>query len=152
MAALHRPALPLPRRLGMPFGKIRSGRLALWIALALMVGVALLQVNQFSRVASTGYAINDLNRERAAKQAENHEIEAEVARLSSLARVDIEARLRLHMEPAQQKLYVDVNQPVPVRETLPTRFLPTERRATQPAPQATHTPAWKRLLKRLRFF
>jgi hypothetical protein len=136
----------------MPFGKIRSGRLALWIALALMVGVALLQVNQFSRVASTGYAINDLNRERAAKQAENHEIEAEVARLSSLARVDIEARLRLHMEPAQQKLYVDVNQPVPVRETLPTRFLPTERRATQPAPQATHTPAWKRLLKRLRFF
>jgi len=152
MAALHRPALPLPRRLGTPFGKIRSGRLALCVALALMVGAAVLQVNQFSRVASTGYAINDLSRERAAKQAENHEIEADVARLSSLARVDIEARLRLHMEPAQQKLYIGVNQPIPSRETLPTRFLPEERSVTQTAPQATHTPFWKRLLRHLPFF
>ena len=152
MAALHRPALPLPRRLAMPFGKIRSGRIALCAALALMVAAAALQVNQFSRVASTGYAINDLNRERAAKQAENHEIEAEVARLSSLARVDIEARVRLHMEPAQQKLYIDVNQPVPNRETLPTRFIPAEKLATQPAPQTEHPPAWKRLLRRLPFF
>jgi hypothetical protein len=152
MAALHRPALPLPRKLGTPFDKIRSGRLALCAALGLMVGAALLQVNQFSRVASTGYEINDLNRQRAAKQAENHGIEADVARLSSLARVDIEARVRLHMEPAQQKLYIDVNQPVPMRETLPTRFLPTERSVTEAAPRAAHTPFWKRLFKRLPFF
>ena len=152
MAALHRPALPLPCRLGTPFGKIRSGRLALCAALALMVGAAAPPPPPPPPPPPTGYAINDLNRERAAKQAENHGIEADVARLSSLARVDIEARLRLHMEPAQQKLYIGVNQPVPNRETLPTRFLPAARSATQPAAQATHTPFWKRLLKRLPFF
>ena len=52
------------------------------------------------------------------------QLEAEVARLSSLARVDLEARTRLHLEPAQQKLYITVNHAVPDRQTLPTRFLP----------------------------
>ena len=72
-----------------------------------MVIAAGFQVNQFSRLTSTGYEINELNRQRAERQAANHELEAEVAQLSSLARVDWEARTRLHLEPAQQKLYID---------------------------------------------
>jgi cell division protein FtsL len=153
MAALQRHALPLPRRLPNPrlFGWLRSGKGLLTLAILLVLAVAALQVNQFSRLTSTGYEIDQLNQLRAAKQAQNHELEAEVARLSSLARVDWEARVDHHMVPATRKLYIAVNQPVPQRETLPTRFLP------QPSPVATAEsapgdPIWKRLLKLLPFF
>lgn len=150
MAALQRPAIPLPHRLARPLGRLPMHRAVVALVLALVVAVALLQVNQFSRAASTGYQINDLNAERSAKQAENHAIEAEVARLSSLARVDIEARLRLGMVPAERKLSIAVNQPAPARESLPTRFLPQTKPVT-PA-TATNEPFWKRLLRLLPFF
>jgi cell division protein FtsL len=150
MAALHRPALPLPRKLGVPgLGKVRSGRLLLWGAIALIVVLALLQVNQFSRLTSTGYQIDELNTQRAAREAENHDLAAQVAQLSSLARVDWEARVRLHMEPAQQTLYVAVNQPVPQQQLLPTRYLPPQGPpAAAPAGQRS---LWKRALDLLPF-
>lgn len=153
MAALHRPALPLPRRGTAPkaLARLRSGRLPLAAAGALLVAAALLQVNQFSTLTSTGYQIDALNRERVAKQAQNRELEAEVAQLSSLARVDWEARVRLGMEPASRTLYINVNQPAPARETLPTRFLPPASPTAAPAP-ASRDPFWKRLLKLLPFF
>lgn len=148
MAALHRPALPLPGRLAAPFAKARSGRITIFIVGAAVLAIALVQVNEFSRLTSTGYQINDLTAQRAARQADNHKLEAEVASLSSLARVDWEARTRLHMEPAKQKLYIDVNGAAPDRETLPTRFLPAERPAAAPTP-AGGTSLWKRLLRLL---
>jgi cell division protein FtsL len=118
----------------------------------LVIGIALLQVNQFSRLASTGYQINELNRERAARQAENHDLEAEVASLSSLARVDWEAHTRLHMEPAQQRLYISINHPLPRRQALPTRFLPQPKPAGEaPAPAARGDSIWEQLLKLLPF-
>jgi cell division protein FtsL len=144
MAALHRPAIVAPR----VFGRPRSGKFLVAGAIALVVVAAGFQVHQFSRLTSTGYQINELNRQRAERQAENHAIEAEVAQLSSLARVDWEARTRLHLEPAQQKLYLAVNHDVPDRQTLPTRFLPVE----PVAPGQIHEPMWKRLLKSLPFF
>ena len=144
MAALHRPAIVAPKVVG----SARPRRLLAAGAVALVVIAAGFQVHQFSRLTSTGYQINELNRQRAERQAENHAIEAEVAQLSSLARVDWEARTRLHLEPAQQKLYLTVNHDVPGRQALPTRFLPPE--------PATHAqagePMWKRLLKSLPFF
>jgi cell division protein FtsL len=144
MAALHRPAAVAPRI----FGKARPGKLLVAGAIGLVVVAAGFQVNQFSRLTSTGYEIDALNQQRAEKQAENHAIEAEVAQLSSLARVDWEARTRLHLEPAQQTLYLTVNHDVPDRQTLPTRFLPAE-----PAtPGQADEPMWKRLLKSLPFF
>jgi cell division protein FtsB len=144
MAALHRPAIVAPR----VFGRPRPGRLLVAGALGLVAVAAGFQVNQFSRLTSTGYEINGLDQQRAERQAENHAIEAEVAQLSSLARVDWEARTRLHLEPAQQKLYLTVNHDVPGRQTLPTRFLPAE-----PAtPAQADEPMWKRLLKSLPFF
>jgi cell division protein FtsB len=144
MAALHRRAIPAPRI----FAKPRPGKLLLVGALALVVIAAGFQVNQFSRLTRTGYQIDELNRERAARQADNHALEAEVAQLSSLARVDWESRTRLHLEPAQQKLYITVNHAVPDRQTLPTRFLPPEPRDAGGAVE----PMWKRLLKSLPFF
>jgi len=150
MAALHRPALPFPRKLGLPgAGKLRSGRWPLVGAIALVVVLATLQVNQFSRLTSTGYQIDDLNAQRAAREAENHDLEAQVAQLSSLARVDWEARARLHMEPAQQKLYIAVNQPVPQQQLLPTRYLPQQ--APPAAAPAGRRSRWKRALDLLPF-
>ena len=107
MAALHRPRAARASR--------RSAQRSSWLLCSrssrrCIVGIAAFQVNQFSRLTSTGYEINELNRERAAKQAANHELEAEVARLSSLARVDMEARVRAAAwQPPTQKLYIDVN-------------------------------------------
>jgi cell division protein FtsL len=119
MAILQRPLPVLRLPAGAP---VR--RLAIVVAIALAVAIAAFQVNQYSSAARTSYELNDLNRLRAAKQARNHELEAEVAKLSSLARVDIEARVRLGMVPADRKLYLQVNQPLPPRESLPTRYLP----------------------------
>ena len=144
MAALQRPAIASPRIVRKP----RPGKLMLAGALALVVVAAGFQVNQFSRLTSTGYEINELNRLRAEKQAENHALEAEVAQLSSLARVDWEARVRLHLQPAEQKLYITVNHEVPDRQTLPTRFLPTD----GPDLEQPEEPIWRRFLKSLPFF
>ena len=144
MAALQRPALAPPRHLRRP----RTGKLILVGAIALVIIAAGFQVNQFSRLTSTGYQINELNKERSGREAANHALEAEVARLSSLARVDWESRTRLHLEPAQQKLYLTVNHRVPDRQTLPTRFLPPE----PPQVGQSGDPLWKRLLKALPFF
>jgi cell division protein FtsL len=143
MAALQRPAIAAPRI----FRKPKPGKLMVAGALALVVVAAGFQVSQFSRLTSTGYEINELNRVRAEKQAENHALEAEVAGLSSLARVDLEARTRLHLEPAQQKLYIIVNHEVPDRQTLPTRFLPPD----APDLEQPNEPIWKRFLKSLPF-
>jgi cell division protein FtsL len=119
MAAIQRPAtLPQPAR------RRRSGRLLAVCAVALLVAAAALQVNQFSAVTGTGYEIEELQRERAAKQALNHDLEAEVARLSSLARVEIEARLELGMVPPNEVRHISIVGAVPDHQTLPTRYLP----------------------------
>jgi hypothetical protein len=122
LVALRRPTLFAPRT----FLRKRQGLLALLAAAALISAVGALQVNQLSNATIASYEINELNRERAAKQATNHELEAQVAGLSSLARVDIEARLRLGLQPASRKLYISVNQPLPTEQTLPTRYIPQE--------------------------
>ena len=137
MAAIQRPASLAERAPG----RFKSGGLLLAVAAVLVIGFAGLQVNQFSAVTGTGYQIEDLKRERAAKQAANHDQEAEVARLSSLARVEIEARTRLGMVPAMSVLHMDIVGTVPDHQTLPTRFLPRE-----PAAEAQDGPS---LLERL---
>jgi cell division protein FtsL len=147
MAALHRPAIAASPLAGKA-AKLRPGKFVVVVAVIALVGAAVFQVNQFSRLTSTSYAINALNAQRASRQAENYQLEADVARLSSLARVDWEARTRLRLEPAQSRLYIDVNRPLPDKESLPTRFLPAGR-----LPNAQPSdPFWKWLLRALPFF
>jgi hypothetical protein len=145
MAALQRLALPAPRILGRP----RPGSLLVVAALVALVAVALVQVNQLGRMTGKGYQIDELNRERAARRAENREVEAQVARLSSLARVDWDARVRLGMVPAARKLHIAVNATVPEHQALPPRFLPAE--APPAPPPAAGRPWWKRALDLLPF-
>jgi cell division protein FtsL len=109
----------------------------------ILVLVALLQVNQFSRLTSTGYEIESLKRERDLQLAENRKLESDVAALSSLARVDWVARTELGMEPPARRLYIDVNHAVPERQTLPSRFLPEEQPAEEESAQES-APLWKR--------
>ena len=144
MVALQHPAVPASRR----FLKQRQSWLVALGAATVIVSAMAFQVNQLSNAAGTSYNINELTRQRAMKQAANHEIEADVASLSSLARVDLDARLKLHLEPATQKLYITVNQPLPQKQTLPTRYLPTTTNEELPG----RGPTWKRLLRVLPFF
>jgi hypothetical protein len=144
MAAIHRPPLPVQRAPG----RSGSSRTVLIGAVLLVIGAALLQVNQFSAVTGTGYQIEGLRHERAAKLAENHGLEAEVARLSSLARVEIEARVRLGMEPAGRVMHLEINGAVPEHQTLPTRYLPAENASSA---VTADPPLWKRLLDLLPF-
>jgi hypothetical protein len=132
MAAIQRPAT-LARRAP----HFASGKLLLAIAALLLIGAAGMQVNQFSAVTGTGYEIEDLKRERALKQAANHDQEAEVARLSSLARVEIEARARLGMVPATRVRHLLISGAVPDHQTLPTRYLPAASAAAEPRDDAS---------------
>lgn len=106
------------------------------------------QVNQLSSATVTSYEINALNRERAAKQAEIHDLEKQVAELSSLARVDLEARVKLGMQPATRKMYIEVGQPLPQAQTLPTRFMPYDAEPTG----GTQESIFSRFLRALPFF
>lgn len=144
MAALHRPAIPATRTLG----RFRSRKALAVAGIMLVLAVALLQVHQFSRVTSTSYELNRLQRLRDDRSAENAQLEAEVARLSSLARIEWEARTRMNMQPAERRLYIDVNHPLPDARTLPTRFFPTEPARIAGRPD----PFWKQALKLLPFF
>lgn len=130
MASIQRPALPAPRILRLP--RVPRARRWLLAGIILLVGAAMLQVNVLSRLTSTGYEMERLKAERAEKQAVNHQLEADVARLSSLGHIDWTARTKLGMVPATSKLYIDVNQPVPAQETLPTRYRPAEQPAQAP--------------------
>jgi cell division protein FtsL len=124
-------AIPRPVGLaGKAAGRFKSGSLVLGVAAVLVIAVAGLQVNQFSAVTGTGYQIEDLKRERAEKQAANHDQEAEVARLSSLTHVEAAARTKLGMVPATRVEHITITGAVPDHQTLPSRFLPPGRAET----------------------
>jgi cell division protein FtsL len=136
---------PAPRaRLKAPSVGARSVLIAAGLALA---AAALLQVVQTSNVTTAGYQIQRLDQERLQWQASVHQLEAEVASLASVDRIEQEARGRLGMVPAESRLYLKTNVPVPSHQLLPTRFSPPE------APeQRTGEPWWRDLLELLPFF
>jgi hypothetical protein len=146
MAAIQRPALPTPiRALPQP----RNARLALAAAALLLIGLAALQVQQFSAVTSTGYEIDALEQRQLEVQAQNHDLEAEVAWLSSLARADLIARTELGMGPPKQVLHIDVNQAVPQQQHLPSRFEPQPE--PPPPPPADSDSLWNSIVDLLPF-
>lgn len=137
MAAFQRIAVPLPhalpRRISAKYVLVAAGVLAMLFAL--------LQVNQFSKLTSTGYEIDQLNRARAAKQSENHALEAEVAQLTSLSRIDREARERLGLVPPARTQYLTVHGAQPVTRPSAPRLSAQPPAAHAPDPR---TPWWKR--------
>lgn len=99
------------------------------VAIGLAGALSLLPSSQATR---TSYSIRQLEMARNDWQARIHELEAEIASLGSLERIDREARERLGMVPPTETIYITVDVPAPEKQLLPARFLPT----TEEKPQA----------------
>ncbi len=101
--------------------------LALTIA-AVGVGLAaLLALIQSSDATTTSGRVERLKERLADWEARTQELQMEVATRGGLERIEREARERLGMVPAQETIYVTVDEPGPEPAKLPSRFLPPSR-------------------------
>ncbi len=121
-----------------------SPRRAIAVAMVLAAAIAALQVFQSSGFANAGQQIQRLQAEQADSTAQIHQLEADVAALSSLDRVERQARDRLGMVPARNIVYLDVPVAAPDQPLLPRPIL----KPGAPFVPAT-TPWWQRLLRAL---
>ena len=85
---------------------------------------ALLPLVQSSSATTTAGRIAQLERQKADWQARTRELEAEIATMGSLDRIEKEAVERLHMAPPTEAYYITVDVPPPEERKLPSRFLP----------------------------
>jgi cell division protein FtsL len=141
MATLDR--LAPPPTSSFPARTAWSPRRAIAAVLTVAAAIALLQVFQSSSFANTGQSIQKLEAQRLDSSARVHQLEAEVAALSSLDRIERNARDRLGMVPARNITYVQVAVPAPDDPLLPRPVL-------SPAPVPAARPSlWHRLLRLL---
>lgn len=129
---------------------LRLGPLLL-IAAGAIVVIGLLQIVQSSEATTASFKIQTLEQQKLELETSTQQLEAEVAALSSLSRVQAEAK-RLGLVPAQALGSVEVNVPGPANEVgrLPSRFAPSETKQTTGDGQGASW--WRSLLKRLPFF
>jgi cell division protein FtsL len=127
--------------------RLWSLRRILALGLGIVVFLGFLQVMQTSDATSTGYAIHRLEQERLDWSARVHRLEAEVATMTALERVEREARGRLGMVPAGKALYLEVDVPPPRQQLVPQRFATSEASASEPGASW-----WQALLKLLPFY
>ena len=96
----------------------------LLVAVAAIAVVALLRVVQTSDATTTSFSIQRLQETKRELEANVSQVEAEVASLASLSRIEQEAR-RLGLQAPKGRQSVEVNVPWPAEEEgLPTRFAP----------------------------
>ena len=127
--------------------RLWSLRRILALAFAVVALLGLLQVIQTSDATSTGYAIRSLEEERLDWSAQVHSLEAEVASLASLERVEREAKGRLGLVPAERVIYLESNTAPPSQQLVPRRFFTSE-----PGSGNAGTSWWQALLKLLPFY
>ena len=72
---------------------------------------SLLLMVQTSRVATAGYDLTRLAQTRDEWRSRNYQLEAEIATLQSLDRIEKEAVARFKMKPATEYVYVKVAEP-----------------------------------------
>jgi cell division protein FtsB len=118
----------------------------LTIALMAMGLAAFLPLLLSSHDTTTGHNIRLLEGQRDDWQARTHELEAEIASLAALDRIEKDARERLHMQEPEQKLYITVDVAEPEEQPLPARLLPPARQSTE-----EHQSWWQSLLDPLPF-
>jgi cell division protein FtsL len=114
---------PAPRARGRPL----SMPIVLTIALVAVGLAALLPLLQNSRATTTGYDIRQLERQRDDWEARIHELEAEIATLASLDRIEREAHQRLDMQAPENTVYLTVDVASPDSQPVPDRFLPPKK-------------------------
>ena len=125
---------------------VRFGPLLL-IAVAALVIVGLLRVVQTSQETTAGFAAQVLQQDKLELQTSVRQLEAEVAALASLARVEQEAA-RLGLVPPMQESSVQVNVAPSLAGLLPSRFAPPPEEAQA---ATTSSSWWRDLLKTLTF-
>ncbi len=110
----------------------RSGLLALprlgargWMiaGAALVAASAMLPVFLNSVMTSRGLDLQDLHAERDALRAEMRELEADVARLTSIERVGRRAR-EIGLLPGARPIYVTIEEAGPAPPNVPAEYLP----------------------------
>ena len=148
MAVLNR---PFDRAQAKANTSLRAGPV-LVVAVVAIVVVALLQLVQTSDAATSNFAIQKIEQERLELRTRTSQLEAEIAALSSLSRIEREARERLGLEPAtaQQSLQVNVPWPGADQQLLPTRFAPDEE--PEVVEQSDGSGWWRDLLELLPFY
>jgi len=119
----------------------------LTIALVAIGLAGLLPLLQSSQATTTGYSIRELERQRSDWEARIHELEAEIASLAALDRIEKEARQRLDMEVPEHTVYLTVDVAGPESQPIPDRFLPPKKQESAKENQAW----WQSLLDLLPF-
>jgi len=127
--------------------RLWSLRRILALAFGVVALLSLLQVIQTSDATSIGYTIRSLEQERLDWSAQVHALEADVASLASLDRVEREAKGRLGLVPAERVIYLEAGAPPPSQQLVPRRFL-----ASEPGASGPSTSWWQALLKLLPFY
>ena len=127
---------------------MRLGQVLAVTAVAVVI-IGLLQIVQTSQATTRTFEIQKLEQEKLEVGAQVRQLEAEVAGLSSLARIEGEAK-RLGLVKPQSVQAVEVNVPWAgaALDRLPTRFSPGEQQAEETGQDA---PWWRDLLGLLPF-
>ncbi len=122
MAAINHPLGAAGRRILFP---APVGRINWWVVAAIVVvGVsATLPVLQNSTATDDGFAIQRARAEQVRLNGEIRQLESDVARLTSLARIQRRA-LDLGLSPASSPYFVTVDEPGPAPAKLPAEYLP----------------------------
>ncbi len=118
-------------------------RRAIAVAFATAAVIALLQVVQSSGFANTGHQLQRLEAERIALKAEVYDLQAEVAQLASLDRIERVAREQLGMIQARHVSYLSVGVEAPAGALLPRTLVES------PVASAAAEPGWQSLYKAL---
>lgn len=138
MAAINQPYAGAPRTGALQTPAVDINR---WIVLAVFIaGVsALLPVLQNSSVTSRGFDLQSIEQEKLAVLGEISLIETDVARLTSLPRIERRAE-EIGLIPSFDPHYVSVDVAGPAPAKIPAEFLPG------PAEQSSGSAPWWRSL------
>ena len=137
MATIHRPyGIPHAGDLRNPLGGINR-----WLVGAVFLAgvMALLPVMQNSWVTSQGFDLQAIEQQKAATRGQMSLIETDVARLTSLSRIERRAT-EMGLVPAFDPIYVSVDVAGPAPAKIPAEYLPG------PAVQTSETAPWWRSL------
>lgn len=140
MAAINHPFGTAGRRILFP---APAGRVNWWVVAAIVVvGVsATFPVLQNSTATGDGFAVQRSRAEQARLNGEIRLLESDVARLTSLARIQRRA-LEIGLSPASFPYFVTVDEPGPAPAKLPAEYLP------RTAPETGGPePWWQSLIK-----
>ncbi len=139
-----RPAVRFPERAAPSEGRQLSLPALVTICVVVIGLAGLLPLIVSSETTRTSSDVQQLERASNDWQARVQELQADIAFLGSLDRIEKEARERLGMVPPTETVYVTVDAPEPEAQLVPSRFLPAKKE--QPRQEESW---WESLLHKL---